>query len=49
MANRSEINRALSKALAYVECGKQADAAHWTTELLAQLRNAGLPVPGADR
>ena len=38
--NRSEIARALAKAIAYKACGKQADAAHWARELVRLLQCA---------
>ncbi len=31
--DRSEINRALAKAMAYKQCGKQAEAEKWAAEL----------------
>jgi hypothetical protein len=37
MIDRSEINRALAKAIAYKECGKQAEAEVWAAILVAQL------------
>jgi hypothetical protein len=32
--DRSEINRALAKAIAYKQCGKHADAADWAKKLV---------------
>ena len=32
--NRSEINRALAKAIAYKQCGKQAEAEKWAETLV---------------
>jgi hypothetical protein len=36
-ATRSEINRALAKAIAYRDCGKPAKAAAWAAELVRLL------------
>ena len=33
-ADRSEFNRDLAKALAYHDCGKQADAEKWAERLI---------------
>ena len=38
--NRSEIARALAKAIAYKACGKQADAEKWARELIRLLECA---------
>jgi hypothetical protein len=40
MLNRSEINRALAKSIAYKQCGKDADAAIWAARLVALLDSA---------
>ena len=40
--DRSAINRALAKAMAYKQCGKEAEAAQWAKELLRQLGLAHL-------
>ena len=40
--DRSEINRSLAKAIAYKQCGKQADAEIWATKLIEQLGCAGI-------
>jgi hypothetical protein len=32
--NRSEVNRALAKAIAYKQCGKQAEAERWAETLI---------------
>ena len=40
--DRSAINRALAKAMAYKQCGKEAEAAQWAKELLRQLELAHL-------
>ena len=37
MLNRSDINRALSKAIAYKQCGKDKEAQAWACELIRQL------------
>ena len=36
--NRSETARALAKAIAYHNCGKQADAERWAAELVRLLQ-----------
>ena len=36
--DRSEVNRALAKAIAFKQCGKDAEAAHWARELIRQLQ-----------
>ena len=38
--DRSEINRALAKAIAYKNCGKQADAERWAREVVRLLECA---------
>lgn len=38
--DRSEIARALAKAIAYKQCGKNADAAQWARELVKLLECA---------
>lgn len=38
--DRSEINRALAKAMAYKQCGKDADAAAWARRLVELLECA---------
>ncbi len=40
MINRSEIARALAKAVAYKQCGKQADAEMWARKLVELLECA---------
>lgn len=37
MLDRSEINRALAKAIAYKQCGKNAEAEEWGRKLVKQL------------
>lgn len=43
--NRSEINRALAKAMAYKQCGKQQQANEWAIELIKQLECAEILNP----
>ena len=38
--DRSLINKALSKAIAYKQCGKQQDAIKWAQELIRLLELA---------
>lgn len=40
--DRSEINRALAKAIAFKNCGKQDDAEKWTRELVRLLECADI-------
>lgn len=40
--DRSEINRALAKAIAYKQCGKQSQAEAWAAELVTLLDCAGI-------
>lgn len=52
MIDRSEVNRALAKAIAYKQCGKDAQARAWAAELLRQLEVADILDPSlvlADR
>jgi hypothetical protein len=42
MINRSEINRALAKSIAYKQCGKQADAEAWAAQLVRLLECADI-------
>lgn len=37
MLDRSEINRALAKAIAYKQCGKDDEARSWAARLVALL------------
>ena len=37
MIDRSEVNRALAKAIAYKQCGKDQDAAAWARKLVELL------------
>lgn len=47
--NRSEISRALGKALAYAECGKFEEAQRWGEALVRQLELAGVFKAGSVR
>lgn len=38
--DRSAVNRALAKAIAYKQCGKDADAAEWARQLVLLLECA---------
>lgn len=38
--DRSEINRALAKAIAYKQCGKDAEAKEWARKLIELLELA---------
>jgi hypothetical protein len=40
MIDRSEVNRALAKAIAYKNCGKDAEAREWAAELVRLLECA---------
>lgn len=40
--DRSEINRALAKAIAYKNCGKQDEAEEWARELIRLLECADI-------
>jgi F0F1-type ATP synthase delta subunit len=40
--NRSEVARALAKAIAYAACGKQSQAEEWARELCRLLGVAGI-------
>ena len=42
MINRSEASRALAKAIAYAECGKQTEADAWARKLVEILGSAGI-------
>lgn len=37
MIDRSELNRALAKAIAYKNCGKQVEAEQWAIKLIELL------------
>lgn len=40
--NRVALNRALAKAIAYRDCGKDLEAAQWSAKLLRLLHSASL-------
>lgn len=40
--NRSEISQALAKAIAYKNCGKQAEAEEWAKKLIELLECADI-------
>ena len=40
--DRSEVSRALAKAIAYKQCGKDEDAAQWARELVRLLECADI-------
>ena len=42
MIDRSEVSRALAKAVAYAQCGKHADAEIWAARLVALLECEGI-------
>ena len=42
MIDRSAIARALAKAVAYAQCGKQAEAEQWAKELVRLLECEGI-------
>lgn len=42
MIDRSEVNRALAKAIAFKQCGKDAEAAQWARKLVEQLECAAI-------
>jgi hypothetical protein len=42
MIDRSKINRALAKAIAYKQCGKQKEAEQWAAQLLWELDLQGI-------
>lgn len=47
--DRSAISRALAKALAYAQCGKQAKADQWAAELVRLLGSAGILADSAPK
>ena len=42
MIDRSEASRAMAKAIAYKQCGKDSDAAKWARELVRILQCADI-------
>lgn len=47
MIDRSEVSRSLAKAIAYAQCGKQAEAEAWAAKLVRQLECANILRAGA--
>jgi hypothetical protein len=45
MIDRSEVNRALAKAIAFKQCGKHAQAEAWAAELVRLLECAAILDP----
>lgn len=45
MIDRSEVNRALAKALAFKGCGKDAEAEEWARKLVELLECADILAP----
>jgi hypothetical protein len=48
MIDRSEVSRALAKAIAYKQCGKQAEAEAWAARLVVLLECADI-LTGVER
>lgn len=42
MIDRSEVSRAVAKAIAFKQCGKDADAESWARELVRLLQCADI-------
>ena len=42
MIDRSEVSRALAKAIAYKQCGKDKDAEDWAIKLVKLLECSGI-------
>jgi len=42
MVDRSEVSRAMAKAIAYKNCGKQTEAEQWARELVRLLACADI-------
>jgi hypothetical protein len=42
MIDRSEVSRAMAKAIAYKQCGKQREAEQWARELIRLLQCADI-------
>jgi hypothetical protein len=47
MIDRSEVNRALAKAIAFKQCRKDDEAAHWATVLVTLLECAEILAPSS--
>jgi hypothetical protein len=48
-ADRSELARAMAKAIAYRDCGKPAEAAKWAARLVDMLEAQNILRPGVER
>ena len=46
MIDRSEVNRALAKAIAYKQCGKDREAEQWARRVIELLECASILRPG---
>lgn len=42
MIDRTEISRAMAKAIAYAQCGKQTEAEQWAREVVRLLQCAAI-------
>jgi hypothetical protein len=42
MIDRTEISRAMAKAIAYAQCGKQQEAEQWAREVVRLLQCAAI-------
>lgn len=49
MIDRSEVNRALAKAIAYKQCGQNGKANAWAAELVRLLECSDILTQGAQR
>ena len=49
MIDRAEVNRALAKAIAYKNCGRDQAAELWARELVRLLECAAIIDPGYER
>ena len=45
MLDRSEINRALAKAIAFKQCGRDAEAEEWGRKLVRELELESILMP----
>lgn len=45
MVDRTQVNQALAKAIAYKQCGKDDEAAHWARRLVELLELGDILVP----
>lgn len=46
--DRGNISRALAKAIAYKECGKDDEARRWAIQLMRELQQRDILKPGID-